>query len=42
MIRGLNIMSYNILKEIGIFILEKRKYGASREVVFEYLKSCHI
>lgn len=35
-------MSHDILKELGIFILEKRKHGATRKAVFEYLKSYHI
>ena len=38
-------MLWNVAKrkiELGIFILEKINYGATRIVVFEYLKSCPI
>lgn len=42
MVRGLKIMSHDIVKELGILILEKRKHRTTRKVVFEYFKSCHI
>lgn len=35
-------MSCDMLKELRIFILEKRKHGATRKAVFEYLKGYHI